>query len=77
MSLRKKKKDTGNFEQIFVSKTKRLLLEKTFIFNFYSSSPTTGFFLTCICPIYFMTNFIIKMEDLHFGTKEKTMKIIK
>jgi nicotinamide riboside transporter PnuC len=42
------------FSIIFISKTKRLLLETFFVYEFYSSSPITGFLLagyigtTCI-----------------------------
>jgi hypothetical protein len=33
------------FSMIFISKTKRLLLETFFVYEFYSSSPITGFLL--------------------------------
>jgi hypothetical protein len=50
MHVKKKsvaKKDTANF-QCFISQKQKELQEKKIVFNFFTSPPTTDFFLTCI-----------------------------
>jgi hypothetical protein len=72
------------FSIIFISKTKRLLLETFFVYEFYSSSPITGFLLAGYIgtTLYFSKWPLSKLEvifdkflntaDNDFVTKYKT-----